>query len=173
MTAAAAEPTSELRYDDDHIRQILKSVRTVVMVGASPNWVRPSNFAMKYLQGKGFRVIPVNPGAAGQTIWGETAYASLADIPDRFDMVDIFRSSEAAGPIVDAAIKLAPEKGIKVIWMQLGVRNDAAAARAEKAGLAVVMNRCPKIEYGRLFGELSWSGVNSGIISAKLPRMRP
>ena len=173
MTARAAAPASELRYDDDYIRQILKSVRVVAMVGASPNWVRPSNFAMKYLQSKGFRVIPVNPGAAGQAIWGETAYASLSDIPERFDMVDIFRSSDAAGPIVDEAIKLAPAKGIKVIWMQLGVRNDAAAARAEKAGLAVVMNRCPKIEYGRLFGELSWSGVNSGIVSAKRPRLRP
>ncbi|MEK7245279.1 MAG: CoA-binding protein [Pseudomonadota bacterium] len=173
MTATAAEPSSELRYSDDHIRQILKSVRVIAMVGASPNWVRPSNFAMKYLKGKGFRVIPVNPGAAGQTIWGETAYASLSDIPDRFDVVDIFRASEAAGPIVDEAIRLAPEKGIKVIWMQLGVRNDAASGRAEKAGLTVVMNRCPKIEYGRLFGELSWSGVNSGIVSAKRPRMRP
>lgn len=173
MTARAAEPSSELRYDDDHIRQILKSVRTIAMVGASPNWVRPSNFAFKYLQGKGYRIIPVNPGAAGQTIWGETAYASLSDIPDRFDMVDIFRSSDAAGSIVDEAIELAPAKGIKVIWMQLGVRNDAAASRAEKAGLTVVMNRCPKIEYGRLFGELSWAGINSGIVSAKRPRMRP
>lgn len=173
MTTTAAEPSSELRYEDDHICQILKSVRVIAMVGASPNWVRPSNFAMKYLQGKGYRVIPVNPGAAGQKIWGELVYASLADIPNRFDMVDIFRSSDAAGPIVDEAIKLAPAKNIRVIWMQLGVRNDAAAARAEKAGLAVVMNRCPKIEYGRLFGELSWSGVNSGIVSAKRPRMRP
>jgi predicted CoA-binding protein len=177
MTAAAApgaaEPVSELRYDDDLIRRILKSVRAIAMVGASPNWVRPSNFAMKYLQGKGFRVIPVNPGSSGQKIWGETVYASLADIPENFDMVDIFRSSDAAESIVDEAIRLAPAKGIRVIWMQLGVRNDAAAARAEKAGLTVVMNRCPKIEYGRLFGELSWSGVNSGIISAKRPRMRP
>ena len=173
MTARAAEPPSGLGYDDEHLRQILKSVRAIAMVGASPNWVRPSNFAMKYLQGKGYRVIPVNPGAAGQKIWGETTYASLGLIPDRFDMVDIFRSSDAAGPIVDEAIGLAPAKGIRVIWMQIGVRNDAAAARAEKAGLTVVMNRCPKIEYGRLFGELSWSGVNSGIVSAKRPRMRP
>ena len=173
MTARAAEPSSELRYDDDLIRHILKSARVIAMVGASANWVRPSNFAMKYLQGKGYRVIPVNPGAAGQKIWGEMTYASLGLIPDRFDMVDIFRTSDAAGTIVDEAIKLAPVKGIKVIWMQLGVRNDAAASRAEKAGLTVVMNRCPKIEYGRLFGELSWSGVNSGIVSAKRPRMRP
>ena len=169
----APKTSSELRYDDDHIREILRTVRTIAMVGASANWVRPSNFAMKYLQGKGYRVIPVNPGAAGQTIWGETAYASLADIPDRFEMVDIFRASDAAGPIVDEAIALAAAKGTEVIWMQLGVRDDKAAARAEKAGLAVVMNRCTKIEYGRLFGELSWAGVNSGIVSAKRPRMRP
>jgi len=173
MTQQAAVPASELRYDDDFIRRILKTTRVIAMVGASPNWVRPSNFAMKYLQGKGYRVIPVNPGAAGQKIWGETVYASLADIPESYDLVDIFRSSDAAGPIVDEAIRLAPAKGIRAIWMQLGVRNDAAAVRAEKAGLTVVMNRCPKIEYGRLFGELSWSGVNSGIVSAKRPKMRP
>ena len=157
----------ELHYDDADIRHILKTVRTVAMVGASPNWVRPSNFAMKYLQGKGFKVIPVNPGSAGKEILGAMTYASLADIPGTFDMVDIFRSSDAAGPIVDEAIRLKDEKGIKVIWMQLGVRNDAAAAKAEAAGMTVVMNRCPKIEYGRLFGELSWSGINSGVISSK------
>lgn len=157
----------ELHYDDADIRHILKTVRTIAMVGASPNWVRPSNFAMKYLQGKGFKVIPVNPGHAGKEILGAMTYASLADIPGTFDMVDIFRSSEAAGPIVDEAIRLKDEKGIEVVWMQLGVRNDAAAAKAEAAGMTVVMNRCPKIEYGRLFGELSWSGVNSGVISSK------
>jgi predicted CoA-binding protein len=169
MTAAPPE----LRYDDAHLRRILREVRTIAMVGASPTWVRPSNFAMKYLMGKGFKVIPVNPGAAGEEIWGQKVYANLKDIPDTFDMVDIFRSSAAAGPIVDEAIAVAREKGIKVIWMQLGVRNDAAAARAEKAGLTVVMNRCPKIEYGRLFGELSWSGVNSRIISSKRPSLAP
>ncbi len=173
MTATAATPPADLAYSDDQIRQILRTVRTIAMVGASPNWVRPSNFAMKYLQGKGFRVIPINPGVGGQKILGETVYASLSEIPDSFEMVDVFRSSDAAGPIVDEAIKLAPAKGIKVVWMQLGVRNDAAARRAEAAGLSVVMNRCPKIEYGRLFGELSWSGINSGIISAKRPKMRP
>ncbi|MCP5373015.1 MAG: CoA-binding protein [Hyphomicrobiales bacterium] len=143
------------------------------MVGLSPKWVRPSNFAAKYLQGKGYRVIPVNPGVAGKEILGETVYASLKEIPGRFEMVDIFRSSEAAGPITDAAIALKEEKGIQVIWMQLGVRNDDAAARAEAAGLTVVMDRCPKIEYGRLFGELGWGGVNSGIISSKRPGPRP
>lgn len=161
-TAAA-----DLFYDDADMKRILREVRTIAMVGASPNWVRPSNFAMKYLQGKGYRVIPLNPGQAGKEILGETCYASVGDIPGPVDMVDIFRNSEAAGGIVDDVLPLAAEKDIKVIWMQLGVRNDAAAARAEAAGLTVVMDRCPKIEYGRLFGELSWSGVNSGIISSK------
>lgn len=155
------------RYDDAYLRDVLRRSRTIAMVGASPNWVRPSYFAMKYLQGKGYRVIPVNPVAAGQEILGERVYASLAEVPGPFQMVDIFRNSEAAGPIVDEAIALQEEKGIQVIWMQLGVVNEAAAARAEAAGLKVVMNRCPKIEYGRLSGELSWGGINSGIISAK------
>ena len=141
------------------------------MVGASSNWVRPSNFVMKYLGGKGFRIIPVNPGQAGKKILGETVYASLADIPDSYDMVDIFRASDAAGIIVDEAIAVAAEKGIRVIWMQLGVRNDEAAGRAEAAGLTVIMDHCPKIEYGRLSGELSWCGVNSGIITSKRRRL--
>ena len=161
-----------LHYDDALILGILKAVRTIAMVGASPNWVRPSNFAMKYLQGKGYRIIPVNPGEAGKKILGETAYARLSDIPGQIDMVDVFRSSAAAGAIADEAIEAAKEKGIKVVWMQLGVRDDAAAERLEAAGLTVVMNRCPKIEYGRLFGELSWSGVNTGIISSKRRPLR-
>ncbi len=156
-----------IHYPDSLLRGILSCCRTIAMVGASANWVRPSNFAMKYLQTKGYRVIPVNPREAGGVIHGETVYASLAEIPDQFPMVDIFRGSEAAGAITDEAIGLAADKGIEVIWMQLGVRNDEAAARAEAAGLTVVMNRCPKIEYGRLSGELSWGGINSGIISAK------
>ena len=154
-------------YSDDYLRSILRDAKTIAMVGASPQWNRPSYFAMKYLQSKGFRVIPVNPQAAGQTILGETVYAALADISDRVDMVDIFRRSEAAGPIVDEAIRI----GAKVVWMQIGVRNDEAAARAEAAGLRVVMNRCPKIEYSRLCGELAWSGVNTGIISSKRRKM--
>jgi predicted CoA-binding protein len=127
---------------------------------------------MKYLQSKGFRVIPVNPRAAGTEILGEMTYPDLTSVPHKFQMVDIFRNSDAVGAIVDEVIPLITEKDIGVIWMQLGVRNDVAAARAEKAGLKVVMNRCPKIEYGRLFGELSWSGVNTKIISAKRQRLR-
>jgi predicted CoA-binding protein len=154
-------------YDDDYIRAILRDVRVIAMVGASPNWNRPSYFAMKYLQAKGYRVIPVNPVAAGQEILGEKVHASLATIGEKVDMVDVFRNSEAAGPISDEAIAI----GAKVVWMQLGVRNDEAASRAEAAGLRVVMNRCPKIEYGRLSGALSWGGINSGVISSR--RRRP
>jgi len=154
-------PVSELAYSDDHLRQILQGVRTIAVVGASSNWNRPSYFVMKYLNEKGYRTVPVNPGLAGQELLGEVVYKDLASIPFPVDMVEIFRNSQAAGPITDQAIAI----GAKVVWMQLGVRNDEAAARAEAAGLTVVMNRCPKIEFGRLGGELSWSGVNSGIIS--------
>jgi uncharacterized protein len=161
-----------LMYSDDLLKDILKRVHTIAMVGASPKWVRPSNFAMKYLQGKGYRVIPVNPGQAGKEILGETVYASLGDIPHTIDMVDIFRTSEAAGQIVDEAIGLAEDKGISVIWMQLGVINEDAGKRAEAAGLKVIMDRCPKIEYARLFGELGWGGINTGIISSKRPKLR-
>src|SRR6202795_4728262 len=147
-------------YPDAQIRTILERVRTIAMVGASSNWNRPSYFVMKYLQGKGYRVIPVNPGNAGQTLLGETVYASLKDIPDKVDMVDMFRAADAAPGIVADAIAI----GAKVVWMQLGIRNDEAAAAGEAAGIEIIMNRCPKIEFGRLCGELSWSGVNSGII---------
>ena len=156
------EPIS---YSDAKLRGILERVRTIAMVGASPHWNRPSYFVMKYLQGKGYRVIPVNPQIAGQTLLGEKAYASLRDIPERVDMVDVFRASREAPAIVDDAIAI----GAKVVWMQLGIRNDDAAQKAEAAGLEIVMNRCPKIEFGRLGGELSWSGVNSGIIRNKAP----
>src|SRR5271168_791131 len=147
-------------YSDAQLRAILERVRTIAMVGASPNWNRPSYFVMKYLQGKGYRVVPVNPAIAGQMLLGEKVYASLRDIPEPIDMVDIFLASDQVPPIVDEAIAV----GARVVWMQLGVRNDLAAAKAEAAGLDVIMNRCPKIEFGRLGGELSWSGVNSGII---------
>ena len=150
-------------YSDEYLLDILKNNRVVAMVGASPNWNRPSSFAMKYLQSKGYRVIPVNPVALGQEILGEKVYANLKEIPVKVDIVDIFRRSEAVPPIVDDAIAI----GAKVVWMQLGVRQDEAAAKAERAGLKVVMNRCMKIEFGRLSGELSWSGINSGIISSK------
>jgi len=159
-------------YPDALIQRILRETKTIAMVGASANWVRPSNFTMKYLQHKGFRVIPVNPGAAGEIILGEMTYAKLADIPDRFEMVDIFRNSDAAGAVVDEAIEVAADKAIKFIWMQLGVINHAAGMRAEKAGLTVIIDRCPKIEFGRLHHELGWSGVNSGVISSKRPRLR-
>lgn len=151
------------RYDDEYIRGILRDTKVIAMVGASANWNRPSYFAMKYLQKKGFRVIPVNPREAGGEILGEKVYASLGEIPETVDMVDIFRNSEAAGPIADQAVDI----GAKVVWMQLGVRNDAAAARAEEAGLKVVMNRCPKIEFGRLSREIGWMGINTGVISSK------
>jgi predicted CoA-binding protein len=156
------------RYEDAYLRGILRGVKTIAMVGASPNWNRPSYFAMTYLQGKGYKVIPVNPGAAGQTILKETVYARLADVPQPVDMVDIFRNSEAAAGVVDEALALPVQP--KVIWMQLGVRNDAAAAKAEAAGIQVVMNRCPKIEWARLNGELSWMGTSSRVISSKIQR---
>ncbi len=159
------------RYSDEALRSILRRCRTIAMIGASPNWVRPSHFVMKYLQGKGYRIIPVNPAAAGQTVLGETVLGSLDELRTPVPMVDIFRNSRAAGGIVDEIIRLRNGKQFQVVWMQLGVRNDAAAQRAEAAGLEVVMDRCPKIEYGRLSGELSWSGVNSGIITARVLRL--
>jgi len=158
-----------LRYGDDFLRGVLGSVRTIAVVGLSPNWNRPSYFVAKYLQSKGYRILPVNPVAAGQEILGETCAASVAELPVVPDMVDVFRNSEAAGPIADEAVA----KGAKVVWMQLGVRNDAAAARAEAAGLTVVMDRCPKIEYARLFGEIGRQGVNSGVITAKRRPAKP
>jgi predicted CoA-binding protein len=159
-------------YPNAYLRRILGETKTIAMVGASANWNRPSFFAMKYLQTKGYRVIPVNPGQAGKEILGEPCYASMTEIPEAFDMVDVFRNSEAAGPIVEEAIALKDAKGIRTVWMQLGVRNDAAAERAEAAGLQVVMNRCPKIEFGRLNAELSWGGFNSGIITSKRRKLR-
>ena len=154
-------------YSDDKLRRILGTVRTFAMVGASTHWRRPSYYAMKYLTGKGYRVIPVNPARAGEEILGETVYGSLAEVPCALDMVDIFRSSEEALAITEDTIAEKDAKGIKVLWMQLTVRNDEAAARAEAAGLEVVMNRCPKIEFGRLSGELGWCGINSRIVTSK------
>ena len=161
-----------LAYSNAELLAILGSVKTIAMVGASPQWNRPSYFAMKYLQEKGYRVIPVNPGAAGREILGETVYGSLAEIPHPIDMVDIFRNAQAAGQITEEAIAVAGEKGIRVIWMQLGVVNREAAEKAEAAGLKVVMDRCPKIEFGRLNSELSWGGFNSRVVTAKRRKVR-
>jgi predicted CoA-binding protein len=152
-------------YTDAYIRDILVRHRVIAMVGASPNASRPSYFAMKYLLAKGYRVVPVNPGQAGKTILDQPVFATLGDIDEPIEIVDIFRNSQAALPITAEAIRI----GAKVVWMQLGVRNDEAARLAEEAGLKVVMNRCPKIEYGRLSGEISWTGVNSRTLSSKRP----
>lgn len=158
-------------YDNAYIAGILNSVKTMAMVGASANDVRPSYFVLKYLLGKGFSVFPINPGQAGKEILGRMTYARLADVPEPIDMVDVFRGSVAVPGIVEEVLRLDPLPN--VIWMQLGVRNDEAAARAEAAGIKVVMNRCPKIEYGKLSGEIGWTGVNSGVLSSKKPLMRP
>ena len=152
-------------YDDNYIRTILRSVRSIAVVGASPNTVRPSYFLFKYMLERGYDVIPVNPGQAGKEMLGKTFVASLKDIGRPVDMIDIFRASEHVMPVVDEALALSPPP--RVIWMQLGVRNDAAAAKIEAAGIKVVMNRCPKIEYGRLSSEISWMGVNSRTLSSK------
>jgi predicted CoA-binding protein len=150
-------------YPDELIRKILRETKTIAMVGASANWNRPSYFAMKYLQRKGYRVIPVNPREAGKEILGETCYASLAEIPDPVDLVQCFRTADAIPGIVEEAKRIKP----KVLWMQLGIRHDEAGRAAEAAGMTVIMNRCPKIEYGRLGGEIGWLGVKTGVISAK------
>lgn len=155
-------------YSDSYIRGILNTVKTVAMVGFSPKENRPSYFVFKYLRERGYRVIPINPGQAGKEVLGQKIYASLADVPLPVDMIDIFRASENVPPIVDQALTLTPKP--QVIWMQLTVRNDEAAKRAEDAGLKVVMNRCPKIEYGRLSSEISWIGVNSRTLSSKRPQ---
>lgn len=158
------------RYDDAYIAGILRSVRTVAIIGASANEVRPSFFVTKYLVDKGYEVFPVNPGRAGKPIACRMTHARLADIPERLDMVDIFRSSDAVPGIVDDVLALDPLP--QVVWMQLTIRHDEAAARLEAAGIKVVMNRCPKIEYARLAGEIGWNGVNSSVISSKKPEMR-
>lgn len=154
-------------YPDSLIRDILKTTKRIALVGASANEARPSWIVTKYLIDRGYDVVPVNPGLAGQRLLGRTVYGSLKEVPGPIDMVEIFRNSDAAGPITDEALALDPLP--KVIWMQLSVRNDEAAARAEAKGVTVIMNRCPKIEYGRLSGEIGWQGINSRILSAKKP----
>jgi predicted CoA-binding protein len=152
-------------YSDDYIRGILNTVKSIAMVGASEKENRPSYFAFKYLLERGYAVIPVNPGHAGADMLGRRIYARLADIPEPVDMVDIFRAARYALPIVQEALALKPRP--QVIWMQLGIRNDEAAALAEANGLKVVMNRCPKIEYGRLSSEIAWMGVNTRTITSR------
>ena len=157
-------------YDDAYISGILNEVKTVAIVGASANEVRPSFFVTKYLIDKGYTVFPINPGHAGREILGRPTYARLADVPEAIDMVDIFRASAAVPPVVEEALALQPLP--KAIWMQLTVRHDEAARRAEEAGVKVVMNRCPKIEYARLAREIGWNGVNSRVISSRKPVMQ-
>jgi hypothetical protein len=152
-------------YPDAYIRGILNTAKTIAMVGISPKDNRPSYFAFKYLQQRGFRMIPINPGQVGKEILGEKVYGKLSEVPGLIDMVDIFRASQFVMPVVQEAIALDPKP--KVIWMQLGIRNDEAAALAEQAGIKVVMNRGPKIDDGRLSSEISWMGVNSRTISSK------
>jgi predicted CoA-binding protein len=157
------------QYPDSYIRGILNTVKTIAMVGISPKENRPSYFAFKYLLERGFRMIPVNPGQAGKDILGRKVYARLSDIPEPVDMVDIFRASQFVMPVVREALTLKPKP--QVIWMQLTIRDDAAAALAEANGMKVVMNRCPKIEYGRLSSEISWMGINSRTLSSKRQKM--
>jgi len=152
-------------YDDSYIRGILNTVKTIAMVGASAKDNRPSYFAFKYLAERGYNMIPINPGLGGKELLGRRIYGRLAEVPAPIDMVDIFRASKYALPVVQEALTLTPKP--RVIWMQLGIRNDEAAALAEANGMKVVMNRCPKIEYGRLSSEIGWIGVNSRTLSSK------
>lgn len=152
--------------DIQTLRRILRENRVVAMVGLSADWFRPSYFAAKYLQEHGYRVIPVNPRYAGKQVLGETCYRSLREIPDKVDVVDVFRRTEDVAPVADDALAI----GAKVLWQQIGVKDEASAAKARAAGLDTVMDRCMKIEHGRLFGGLNWVGVNTRVISAKRPR---
>jgi predicted CoA-binding protein len=156
-------------YDDSYIRGILNTVKTIAMVGASAKDNRPSYFAFKYLLERGYNMIPINPGLAGKQLLGKTIYGRLSEVPEAIDMVDIFRAANYAVPIVQEALTLTPKP--RVIWMQLTVRNDEAAALAEQNGMKVVMNRCPKIEYGRLSSEIGWMGINSRTLSSKRARV--
>ena len=165
LTVLAGVRMNHESYPDSYIRGILNTVKSIAMVGASEKENRPSYFAFKYLLERGYRMIPVNPTHAGEELLGRRIYARLADIPEPIDMVDIFRASSYALAIVEEALALRPRP--QVIWMQLGVRNDEAAALAEANGLKVVMNRCPKIEYGRLSSEIAWMGVNTRTISSR------
>jgi uncharacterized protein len=156
-------------YDDRYIRGILNTVKTIAMVGVSANTSRPSYFAFKYLLERGYAMIPINPGLEGQDLLGRKVYAKLADVPEPIDMVDIFRAARYAPRIVEEALALSPRP--QVVWMQLGIRNDEAAKLAEANDLKMVMNRCPKIEYGRLSSEIAWMGVNTRTLTAKKARL--
>jgi uncharacterized protein len=158
-----------MMYSDELIKRVLRTVKTIAMVGASGNDVRPSYFAMMYLLQKGYVIHPINPGMVGQNVLGQTVYGALKDVPAPVDMVDIFRASDAAPGVVREALAEKDRLGVKVIWMQLGVVSEEAAKLAEDAGLTVIMNRCPKIEHGRFSGEIGWMGVNRKVIDNRKP----
>lgn len=160
------EPTIPPEPDDATLRRILRQTRMIAVVGVSPNPVRPSHFVARYLGLRGFRVIPVNPGHAGERLFGEIVRAGLSDCPDEVDMIDVFRRSDHVPPIVAEAIERFPR--LRTIWLQIGVESPEAFAMARARGLDFVQNRCPKIEYQRLFGELRMCGFNTGVISARL-----
>lgn len=164
--AGRGDSVAGMSYSDSFLRGILTRSKTIAVVGVSPNSVRPSYYVARYLKLKGFTVIPVNPGHAGKELFGETVRADLSEVPKEVDMVDVFRRSEAVPGIAEAALTHLP--GLRTFWMQIGVEHAAAAAKLEAAGVDVVMNRCPKIEYQRLFGELRMGGFSTGIISSKL-----
>lgn len=153
-------------HSDADLKTILTRTKSIAVVGVSSNPVRPSYYVARYLKLKGYRVIPVNPGLAGQDLFGETVHGDLTDLPEGVDMVDIFRRSEFVPDIVDQALAHIP--ALKTVWMQIGVMHEGAAAKAEARGMDVIQNRCPKIEYQRLFGELRMGGFNTGVISSKL-----
>jgi uncharacterized protein len=156
-------------YPDAFIKNILRTTKSIAMVGASGNDMRPSYFAMMYLLAKGYVVHPVNPGLAGKTILGQTVYGSLKDVPAPVDMVDIFRAADAAPAVVREELAEKDRLGVKTIWMQLGIVSEEAAGLAREAGLAVVMDRCPKIEHGRFSGEIGWMGINRRVIDNRKP----
>ncbi len=170
-TEAPSDEPVTLSPGPEGLRRILRQTKTIAIVGVSPNPVRPSNYVGRYLALKGYRVIPVNPVHAGKRLFGEEVRASLADIPEdagQIDMVDIFRRSDQAGAVVDEALETLGPRGLKTVWMQIGVSDPAAAERAEAQGCEVIMNLCPKMEYQRLFGELRMGGINTGVISSKM-----
>lgn len=157
------------QYPDEHIKNILRSTKTIAMVGASSNDMRPSYFAMMYLLAKGYTIHPINPAMAGKKILGQTVYASLKEVPAPVDMIEIFRASEFAPEVVREALAERERLGLKVVWMQLGVVSEEAAELALAAGLTVIMDRCPKIEHGRFSGEIGWMGVNRRVIDNRKP----